>query len=94
MIYERNVKALEKNAVIVYLSVPLEDIKYRLRNDKKRPLLRRPDKDEAMAQLYYKREPLYHAAARFVINPGISPTATAEKIIEILKLPRKPRERK
>lgn len=35
MIYERNVKALEKNAVIVYLSVPLEDIKYRLRNDKK-----------------------------------------------------------
>lgn len=89
MIYERNVKALEKNALIVYLQVPLEDIKYRLRNDKKRPLLQRPDKDEAMAELYHKREPLYSAAARFVIRPGRTPGATAEKIIEILKLPRK-----
>ncbi|MGN1111911.1 MAG: shikimate kinase, partial [Acutalibacteraceae bacterium] len=92
MIFERNVKALEKKAQIVYLSVPLDDIKYRLRNDKKRPLLQRPDKDEAMARLYYAREPLYMAAARFVIRPGRNPSATAEKIIDILKLPRKRRQ--
>nr|WP_305119664.1 MULTISPECIES: shikimate kinase [unclassified Ruminococcus] len=94
LIYERNVKALEKNALIVYLSVPLEDIKYRLRNDKIRPLLQRPDKDEAMAELYNKREPLYMNAARFVIRPGKGPGATADKIIEILKLPKKHRHKK
>lgn len=92
MIFERNVRALEKKALIVYLSVPLDDIKYRLRNDKKRPLLQRPDKDEAMAKLYYAREPLYMAAARFVIRPGRNPGATAEKIIDILKLPKKRRQ--
>ncbi len=88
VIYERNVRALEKSAKIIFLSVPLEDIKYRLRNDTKRPLLQRPDKDEAMAELYHKRLPFYYAAARFVIRPGKTPAATAEKIIEILKLPR------
>lgn len=91
MIYERNVQALENDAIIVFLSVPLEDIKYRLRNDTKRPLLQRPDKDEAMAELYNKRLPYYSAAARFVIRPGRNPAATAEKIIEILKLPRQKR---
>lgn len=87
--FERNVNALKDNTKIIFLSVPLEDIKFRLRNDTKRPLLQREDKDEAMAELYYKRLPLYSAAARFVIRPGRSPAATAEKIIDILKLPRK-----
>lgn len=86
--YERNVRAMENDAVIIFLSVPLEDIKYRLRNDTKRPLLQRPDKDEAMARLYEERQPLYYAAARYVIRPGKNPATTAEKIIEILDLPR------
>ncbi len=88
VIYERNVRALEKNTKIVFLSVPLDDIKERLKNDKKRPLLQRPDKDEAMAELYHKRLPFYYAAARFVIRPDKTPASTAEKIIDILKLPR------
>lgn len=88
MTFERNVRAMEKEAIIVLLSVPLEEIRRRLRNDTKRPLLQRPDKDEAMKELYEKRLPYYHAAARFVIHPGKTPAATAEKIIEILKLPK------
>ncbi len=88
MTFERNVKAMENDAIIVLLSVPLDEIRYRLRNDTKRPLLQRPDKDEAMKELYEKRLPYYHAAARFVIHPGKTPAATAEKIIEILKLPK------
>lgn len=92
LIYERNVKALEDNSIIIFLSVSLEDIKHRLRNDTKRPLLQRPDKDEAMAELYNKRLPLYNAAARFVIRPGKTPAATADKIIEILNLPKRKKE--
>lgn len=87
--YERNVKVIEKSAVVVFLSVSLEEIKYRLRNDKKRPLLQRPDKDVEIARLYNMRQPLYSAVARFVIGPGMNPMATANKIIEILRLKRR-----
>ncbi len=93
MTYERNIRALEEKTRIIFLSVPLEDIKFRLRNDTKRPLLQRPDRDKAMAELYNKRLPYYNAAARYVIRPGNGPAATAEKIIEILKLPKRAGQR-
>ena len=46
--FERNVQALKKNGTIVLIDVPLDTIKERLKNDTTRPLLQRPDKDEAI----------------------------------------------
>ena len=61
--FERNVRVFKGKDIIVLLDVPLERIRYRLRNDKVRPLLQRPDKNKAMTELYNKRYPLYKAAS-------------------------------
>ena len=63
LVYQRNVGVLSERCRIVLLDAPLVVIKRRLKNDKKRPLLQRPDRDEAMRELYAKRMPLYRGAA-------------------------------
>lgn len=82
LIYERNVEALRKSCRIVLLDVPLDTIKYRLRNDKKRPLLQRPDKDKAMQELFDRRMPLYRAAARYTVNAALTPYKTAREVMK------------
>lgn len=85
LLFERNVEALKQNSIVVLLDVPLDTIKYRLRNDKKRPLLQRPDKDKVMEEMYNARLPLYKKAADYVINAGKGPLAVAEEIKALLK---------
>jgi shikimate kinase len=84
--FERNVEVFKENDTIVLLDVDLETIKYRLRNDKKRPLLQRPDKDEVMKELYEKRLPLYKAAADITVKGRSTPLKTAFAVIEAVRL--------
>lgn len=80
--FERNIEVFKGKDKIVFIDVPLEIIKYRLRNDKTRPLLQRPDKDKAMKELYDKRRPLYTAAADIIVTGKNTPLRTAYQIIE------------
>ena len=80
MLFDRNVTALKENGMIVLLDVPLDIIKNRLQSDTKRPLLQRPDKDKAMAEMYNARLPLYKKACEYIINADKAPTAVAEDI--------------
>ena len=84
--FERNVEVFKQNDVIVLLDVPLDTIKYRLRNDTTRPLLQRPDKDEAMAELYEKRLPLYQAAADVTVKGEETPLGTAFAVMDAVRL--------
>ena len=84
LLFDRNVEILKRNCVIVLLNVPLTTIKYRLRNDKKRPLLQRPDKEKVMEELYNARLPLYQKASDYVVNANKSPYAIAQSIINLL----------
>lgn len=84
--FERNVDAFRGKDTIVLLDVPLGTIKYRLRNDKKRPLLQRPDKDAVMTELYNNRYPKYCAAANIVVKGENTPLKTAFSIIDQLKI--------
>ena len=84
--FERNVEVFKQNDVIVLLDVPLDTIKSRLRNDTKRPLLQRPDKDEAMAELYEKRLPLYQAAADVTVKGEETPLGTAFAVMDAVRL--------
>ena len=63
------------------LDVPLEIIKMRLKNDKHRPLLQRPDKNKVIKELYQKRLPLYNSAADIVISGKNTPLKTAYAVI-------------
>ena len=69
---------------IVLLDVPLDIIKQRLKNDTTRPLLQRPDKDEAMRQLYEKRLPIYLSAADITVSGKSTPLKTAYAILNAI----------
>lgn len=84
--FARNVRAFRGQDTIVLLDVPLSVIRSRLRYDKKRPLLQRPDKDKVMEELYRQRYPQYRAAADVVIKGENTPLQTVYTIIETLGL--------
>lgn len=67
--FSRNVEAFRRTGCkIVLIDASLEAIAYRLRNDTRRPLLQRPDREQAMKALYESRMPLYRAAADITVN--------------------------
>lgn len=80
--FERNTNVFKGKDVIVLIDVPLETIKYRLRNDKTRPLLQKPDRDKVMKELYEKRLPLYRTAADISVQGKNTPLKTAFEIID------------
>ena len=80
--FERNVEVFRGKDTIVLLDVPLGVIKYRLRNDKTRPLLQRPDRDKALQELYDKRLPLYKSAADIIVSGRNTPIKTAFSVID------------
>lgn len=80
--FERNRQVFKGKDKVVLLDVPLGVIKNRLKNDKNRPLLQRPDKDRVMKELYEKRLPLYREAADITVQGKNSPLATAMAVIE------------
>ena len=83
--FDRNVQVFKGKDKIVLLNVPLEVIKYRLRNDKVRPLLQRPDKDKAMEELYNKRFPIYKKAADIIVAGKNTPMKTAFAVMDTIK---------
>lgn len=82
--FKRNSDVFKGKDSIILLDVPLDVIKYRLRNDKVRPLLQKPDKDKVMQELYEKRLPLYTDAADLIVSGKSTPLKTALAVIEAL----------
>ena len=80
--FQENVDVL-RNAdnKIILLDLPVEVVSQRLKNDTKRPLLNRPDKEKVMRELYEKRLPLYRSAADISVNAANSPMHVCMEII-------------
>lgn len=79
--FQENVDAFKTSGKIVLLDVPVEVVSERLQGDTTRPLLNRPDKEQAMRELYEKRMPLYQSAADIVVNAANSPLQVCMEII-------------
>ena len=84
LVYKENVDVLKKSGRIVLLELPVETVAKRLANDTTRPLLNRPDKDEAMRELFNKRLPLYRAAADVIVDANNSPMQVCLEIMKCL----------
>ena len=80
--FRGNVDAFRETGRIILLDLPVEAISERLKDDTKRPLLNRPDKEEAMRELYNKRLPLYRSAADIIIDAADSPLTVCGRIME------------
>ena len=67
---EANRRALGDHGHVVYLRSTPEELYRRLRHDSHRPLLQVRDPLRRLRELYRERDPLYRAAADFVIETG------------------------
>ena len=65
---EQNRIQLRKNGFVVYLQTPVSVQLQRTQNDKKRPLLQRPDREEVLTQLLNERDPLYCSIADLILD--------------------------
>lgn len=79
--FSENVEAFQRNGLIILLDLPVESVEKRLENDTTRPLLNRPDKSQALRELYEKRLPLYRAAADMVVDADCSPMQVCFEIM-------------
>ena len=84
LVFPENVEVLKKSGVIVLLDIHLETVARRLENDTTRPLLNRPDKEQAMRELYERRLPLYRAAADRIVDADESPMQVCMRIMDEL----------
>ena len=82
--FQENVDAFKTSGKIVLLDVPVEVVSERLQGDTTRPLLNRPDKEQAMRELYEKRMPLYQNAADIIVNAANSPLQVCMEIMSNL----------
>ena len=82
--FSENVSVLKKNGQVILLDVPVEVAAKRLEFDTARPLLKRPDKDEVIKELYEKRLPLYRAAADIIVDASDSPMQVCMAIMKEL----------
>lgn len=78
-----NRKLLKKTGVVIYLKTSPETVLKRLKYDKTRPLLQRPDKEAAVRELLEKRTPIYQSAANFSVSTDDLPV---DKIVSEIEL--------
>ena len=67
---KENRKLLRQKGTIVYLRATVNDLWYRTRHDKNRPLLQTMDLQAKLAELYNHRDPIYREIAHIVVESG------------------------
>lgn len=82
--FPENVNVFADSGDIVLLDVPVEVILKRLTGDISRPLLARPDREEAARELYNRRLPAYRTAASYIINAEGDAHTVALRILSAL----------
>ena len=84
---EANRRHLHERGHVIYLRSSPEDVFRRLRHDTVRPLLQVEDPLARLRSLYETRDPLYRAAAHFVLDTGRPSVATlVNKLLMQLEL--------
>jgi shikimate kinase len=71
-----NCRAMREGGTVIYLRTSPDLLARRLRNDARRPLLQVGDPAKKLKELYAARDPLYRAAAHYVIDTQRGSIAT------------------
>ena len=81
---EQNQRLLQEIGKRVYLKVPQEELQYRLKNDRNRPLLKKKD-PETVVQKMMKERVLLYEQAEYIVDAGHrSPNQIVSEIINKL----------
>lgn len=71
IVTEDNIQLIKNSAAtIIYLKTDIKQQLYRLRKDKKRPLLQQEDRKQKLIDLAETRNPLYQSLATQVVKTG------------------------
>ena len=81
VLHADNCQTMREHGTVIYLRTSPELLARRLRNDTKRPLLQVDDPLKKLRQLYTARDPLYRAAAHYVIDTQRGSVATVANYI-------------
>lgn len=80
-----------KHGIVVWLDVPVEQLRDRLRDDTSRPLLANPDPKTKLQTLLDERQALYaQADVRVTVSAGETPEEVAARVIEEISKVLKP----
>jgi len=82
VIAEENRALLKQFGYVIYLRANVNDLWYRMRNDKHRPLLQNVDVRARLEQLYHQRNPLYTETASLIVDTGNQPVSNILSQIE------------
>ncbi len=77
---------LKKLGIVVYLKTSPENVIKRLEGDTTRPLLQRPDKEEAVTNMMRQREPAYKESSDFTVYTDGKTVDEIVKEIELMCL--------
>ena len=81
-----NVEEIHKGGGVIYfLDVPLAALQERLKNDKRRPLLQKPNRREVIAELFGKRYDKYLNAADVKVDAGAPAVWLAKQLAQKIK---------
>ncbi|HNO74082.1 shikimate kinase [Nitrosomonas mobilis] len=67
---EENRELLRKSGTVIYLRVPVNELKRRTRFDKNRPLLQTANPQARLVELFNQRDPLYQQTAHIILDSG------------------------
>jgi shikimate kinase len=71
IVRDENIELIKKsNSTVIYLRTDVKQQLYRLRKDKKRPLLQTDDRKQKLIELASARNPLYNSIATKVVKTG------------------------
>lgn len=81
---KQNRENLSQNGTVIYLCAQPEELYYRTRGDKNRPLLQTDDPRAKLERLFAERDPLYREIADIVIDTGEQSVNTIVTQLETL----------
>ena len=80
----KNVEEFHKyGGTVCFLKVPVPALQERLKTDRNRPLLQRPDRRKFIEKLHAERLPKYVEAADEIIDAGAPPVVVADRVMEV-----------
>lgn len=78
---EENRELLRRSGTVVYLRVPVNELKRRTRFDKNRPLLQTSNPQAKLAELFDQRDPLYRHTAHIILDSGRQSMRTLVQVL-------------
>jgi shikimate kinase len=67
---EQNRALLHQNGIVIYLKASVQDLWYRTRHDRNRPLLQTDNPHAKLTELFQLRDPLYRQISDIVVQSG------------------------